>query len=469
LVSNIQLQHIMKKISIYILLIIGLSSCKKFLEQETFNRIGIDELFKDFEGARTTLISCYDNLKASEYYLRDFAVYADIAGGNIKYARTNNQALFGSYNFTNDRVTTDMKSYYTVAYNTIYRANNILQYIDKAADATTFQKNRMLADAYTFRAIAHFDLVRTFAQPYNYTANASHQGIVIRTTNTLLTAPVGSPSTVKQVYDQIISDLENAIGLYANSIPIYQSGTEKIFFSGNAAKALLARVLLYKQDYAKAILMCNDVLGGNQYPLIANSQYVTSWNRQNISSESIFELGYGNRTGGSLGDYYNPASALYGQYAATNDLMNMYATGDVRNQASMFKSAVVNGTTYYFTRKYQGTSDSANNIKIIRASELYLIRAEAAAATGNLTNALADLNLIRKRANPAATNFTSTVQQDIIDEVFNERRRELCFENHLFYDIARLKKSLVRTDCTASICSFTYPNDKFASPLPLTP
>ncbi len=459
----------MKKLSIYFLLLISLVSCKKFLEQETFNRIGIDELFKDFEGARTTLISCYDNLKSSEYYLKDFSIYSDMTGGNIKYARTNNQVLFGSYNFTNDRLATDMKDFYSVAYNTIYRANNILQYIDKAADATTFQKNRMLADAYTFRALAHFDLVRTFAQPYNFTSDASHQGIVIRTTNTLLTDPVAPPATVKQVYDQIISDLETAITLYANSIPIYQSGTDKIFFSGNAAKALLARVALYKEDWAKAISLSNDVLGGNQYPLISNAQYVNSWSKQIISSESIFELGYGNRTGGSLGDYYNPGTTLYGQLAATNDIMNLFTANDVRNQSSMFKPAVISGTTYYFSRKYQGTSDTANNIKIIRASELYLIRAEAAAELDNLTNALTDLNLIRKRGNPAATNFTSAIKQEVLDEIFNERRRELCYESHLFYDIARKKKNLVRTDCNSTNCSFTYPNTKFASPLPITP
>jgi hypothetical protein len=459
----------MKKLSIYILLLFTLASCKKFLEQETFNRIGIDELFKDFEGARTTLISCYDNLKSSEYYMRDFSIYADMTGGNIKYSRTNNQVLFTSYNFTNDRLVTDMEDFYTVAYNTIYRANNILQYINKATDATTFQKNRMLADAYTFRALAHFDLVRTFAQPYNFTADASHQGIVIRTANTLLTAPVPPPATVKQVYDQIIADLETAVGLYANSIPIYQSGTDKIFFSANAAKALLARVSLYKEDWTKAINLCNDVLGANQYPLVSNAQYVNSWSKQNISTESIFELGYGNRTGAALGDYYNPGTALYGQLAATTDVLNMYSAGDVRNQASMFKSAVVSGTTYFFTRKYQGTSDTANNIKIIRAAELYLIRAEAAAATNNLTNALADLNLIRKRANPAATNFASAIQQEVLDEIFNERRRELCYESHLFFDIARKKKNLVRNDCNAATCSFTYPNVKFASPLPLTP
>jgi hypothetical protein len=89
----------------------------------------------------------------------------------------------------------------------------------------------------------------------------------------------------------------------------------------------------------------------------------------------------------------------------------LYDGNDVRNAASMFVTINSGGISYRFTRKYQGMNDSANNIKIIRASEVYLNRAEAFAESGNLTAALADLNVIRKRANPAAANFASIDKQ----------------------------------------------------------
>jgi starch-binding outer membrane protein, SusD/RagB family len=133
----------------------------------------------------------------------------------------------------------------------------------------------------------------------------------------------------------------------------------------------------------------------------------------------------------------------------------------------MFISKVINGSPFYFTKKYLGINDTANNVKIIRASELYLNRAEAFAKSGNLASALADLNTIRKRANPAATNFASADQQAVINEILAERRRELAFEGHLFFDLARNKKDLVRVDNVATIKSFTYPNPLYAYPIPV--
>lgn len=130
-------------------------------------------------------------------------------------------------------------------------------------------------------------------------------------------------------------------------------------------------------------------------------------------------------------------------------------------------SRVVNGVTYYSTRKYQGINDTVNNIKVIRSSELYLNRAEAYARSNNLTAALADLNTIRKRGLPTATTFTSASQQAVIDEILAERRRELAFEGHLFFDIARAKKDLVRVDNIAQTKSFTWPNAFYAYPIPV--
>jgi starch-binding outer membrane protein, SusD/RagB family len=168
-----------------------------------------------------------------------------------------------------------------------------------------------------------------------------------------------------------------------------------------------------------------------------------------------------------LGDYYNPQNVQFGQLATTTDLLNLYATGDIRGPATMFRQVTVNSIPLNFTRKYQGMNDSANNIKIIRLSEVYLNRAEAYAETNNLIAALSDLNAIRRRANPAATNFASTDKQVVLDEILTERRRELAFEGHTFFDLARKKKNLVRADCTGVNCSFNYPNPKYATPKPI--
>jgi starch-binding outer membrane protein, SusD/RagB family len=458
----------MKKIFYFIVLILllGNFSCKKFLTQEPYNNISVEDVFKDYEGARTTLAGCYEKLISSDYYNRTFSIYPEITSGNIKYSRASNQALQISYNFSNDIISNDMNGFYRNAYAIIYNTNTIIANVNKIADASLLQKNKFLADAYCIRALAHFDLARVFGQAYNFTIDASHPCISIKNN---LSPVLSSPTTLqtcKQVYSQVMSDLDSAILLYPNSINIFTVGNIKTYFSIDAAKALQSRVALYSNDWTKTINTATEIINSNRYTLLTNSGYVASWSKKNISTESIFELAFGNRIATSLGDYYSLKSTTYGQLGTTTDLLNLFSIGDTRAKASMFIDSAVNSTTYSFTKKYQGLNDSANNIKVIRLSELYLNRAEAYAETNNLSAALADLNLIRKRGLPAATTFASTDKQVILDEIFNERRRELCFEGHAFFDFSRKQKNITRIDCNATTCSFTYPNIRYACTIP---
>jgi starch-binding outer membrane protein, SusD/RagB family len=457
----------MKKIFYYLLalLIFTFCGCKKFLTQEPYNNLSVTDVFKNLEGARTTLVGCYDDLRATDYYLKTFYIYPEVTSGNIKYSRSANQTLLLSYNFNNDIVTNDMKDFYKIAYGNIYNVNTIIANINDITDASNLQKNRLLADAYAIRALVHFDLARVFAQGYNYSSDASHTGIVVKNSLGSILAPLSTAQSCKQVFNQINNDFDSAIFLYPNSVRVFALGDDKTFFSADAVKALQGRVALYQNDWNKVVGLSTDIIGSNRYSLITNSGYVASWKLKNISAESIFELAFGNRSGGSLGDYYNPKSTN-GYLATTTDLLNLFSAGDVRAKTSMFLDTIINGTQYSFTKKYQDLNENSNNIKLIRLSEIYLNRAEANAELNNLTAALVDLNIIRKRANPASVNFASTDKQVILDEIFNERRRELCFEGHTFFDFSRKQKNIARVDCIGSNCSFTYPNNKYACPIP---
>lgn len=460
----------MRKIVIYTLLFFCCTSCKKFLYQEPYNSVSINDIFKDFEGAKTTLVGCYDDLKSFDYYMRTFSIYPEVTGGNIKYSRSANLALQNSYNFTNDVNENDMKGFYANAYNIIYKTNNLIENINKVTDATNQQKNRLLADAYSIRALVHFDLVKVFSQSLAFSSNGDHLGIIIRNFNVSTLTPNGPRNTCKEVYNSITNDIDSAIVLYTKSTQIFTLGDAKYYFSIDAAKALKARVSLYKSDWNDVITQTTDLISSNRYPLITNGSYANSWVGQTPSSESIFELGYGNRSGGSLGDYYSVASINNTwQLATTTDLLSLYAAGDVRGQNTMFSLRTVSGVPFYSTNKYQGISGTTlgNNIKILRASELFLSRAEAYAESNNFTAALADLNRIRQRANPTATLFSSTDKQVILNEIFDERRRELCFEGHLFFDISRRKRNLQRIDCNATVCGFNYPDARFATVIPI--
>ena len=122
-------------------------------------------------------------------------------------------------------------------------------------------------------------------------------------------------------------------------------------------------------------------------------------------------------------------------------------------------NGVITQKPYYFTKKFQDDAGTT----YIRLSELYLIRAEANARLGNLDVALTDLNTIRTRANlEPLSNSTN-----LLEEIFLERRRELAFENLLFFDILRYKKDVVRNeDCIADVCNLDYPSNFFIQPIP---
>ncbi|MFY7652833.1 MAG: RagB/SusD family nutrient uptake outer membrane protein [Chitinophagaceae bacterium] len=459
----------MKRI-LYILAFFSLlqTSCTKFLQSEPYNNISVDDIFKDFEGARTTVIGLYDNLRSTEYYMRLLSIYPELTGGNAIYTRSNNVILFDAYNFKNDFINNDMRPFYEQAYATIFAANTVLDNIDKAANASVLQKNRLKADALCFRALAHFDLVKTFAQPYGFTDDASHQGVVLKLVNTNPLTPRSPRATVKQVYDAINADLDSAIQLYANSTFVYAFGDAKSYFSANAAKALKLRVALYSNNWNSVISLASEIIASNEYALVSRSSYINAWRGKAIHPESIFELNYGNRIAESLGTFYNPLVVNSGGYiAVTADLQNLFEPGDIRGSNGMLYTMVKDGNLHNFSRKYVGINDTANNVKLLRMSEVWLSRAEAYAQINNFTAALSDLNRVKQRAFVSYVPFQTNDKQLLLNEIFNERRRELNLEGHLLYDIARTKRNVIRNNCLSTICSFNYPNNNFACPIPL--
>jgi starch-binding outer membrane protein, SusD/RagB family len=461
--------------------LISVSGCKKFLQQESFNNISVNEIFQDFEGARTTLIGCYNQLRSINYYARDISVYADITGGNVKYPVQTNQLFWNSYNFNNNETSNDLKLFYAAGYNIIYRANDILQNIDRAADATVGQKNTMRAEAYMFRAMAHFDLVRVFAQAPGYTSDRSHKGIYLRLKNDQTIVPLSAQAnSVKEVYEAIVKDLDSARVLYLTGSGIYNNINPKFFFNRNMATALLTRVELYNENNQRVIDVATELLpltGTPSIPLTtAANDYRNAWRNKNIHPESLMEIQFNIDDVSGLGNYYNYAPQVnnVNTLAATDDLLNLYTlTNDVRNRGSLFKRSTVNGIAFFATLKYQGMADTVNNIKLMRISEVYLNRAEAYAKMNMLPEALADLNRIRRARTGVFNNVNdynnpNVTQQILIDEILNERRRELCFEGHYFFDLARNKKDISRNDCQAVMnCSINYPSNKYVIPTPV--
>jgi hypothetical protein len=454
---------------VFTIISLGLVSCEKILDKDPVDKLSLEDLFKDVNGSKTALSGAYRNLLSTELYHGNLMIYPDLIAGNLKYSKTINIQLNDIYNLTQIANSSSLNTTYAKLYDQLNNLNNIVKYTPTANGLTT-EKNRILAEAKCLRAFAHFDLLRVFAKPYNFTSNASHLGIVINLKPQLLFDPSPVRLTVAESYDAIINDLTEALILFDSSSPIFSKGASQTYFSKNTAKALLAKVYLYANNFTKAFELSDDVINNGGYTLLSNSLYVNSWAGRTPSSESIFELALETEfSGNSVGSYYEAANVGgYRMFAATNDLLNLYSNTDVRGNPSLFTNVTISGVPYFFTKKYAAGSTLATPVKVLRLSEIYLIRAEASAekTSPDFTQANSDLNILMKRADPSAATANYLNKTDLVNAILLERRKELAFEGNLFFDLMRKGKDISRNDCNASTCSVLNSDYRLVMPLP---
>ena len=119
----------------------------------------------------------------------------------------------------------------------------------------------------------------------------------------------------------------------------------------------------------------------------------------------------------------------------------------------------------WFVRKYTNIATDRDDTKVLRLADIYLIAAEASAPV-NETNALNYLNYIATRRDAAFAGFTSS-GADLVNDIIQERRKELAFEGDRFHDLNRLKLPIVRsTNYPSAARNIAYPFDKRLLPIP---
>jgi hypothetical protein len=143
-------------------------------------------------------------------------------------------------------------------------------------------------------------------------------------------------------------------------------------------------------------------------------------------------------------------------------LIDLHATNDLRRH--LIRSNL-NGEM--LSEKWTFDSVAIRNPIMLRLSEVYLLRAEANLEMGQLAEATADFLTIHRRAVPSGPGPPAD-QDGLRQEIRDERRRELAFEGHHFFDLNRWGADLVRLDCDNIVerCIVTYPDPKFILPLP---
>lgn len=453
-------------------------SCSSFLEQEPGSQTSITEQLSTKTGVIEALLGTYSSLEANVRGER-FAVYADLQGGNLKFTPTASGSFKGRittpinlenvYNFQDQALSSDLQSFYNESYDIINQTNLILEYVDALSDASTEEKNNIKAHALSIRAYTHFNLTLIYSQNYTYTPNANHLGVVYNTSTLSSGIKYPSRETLSSTYALIIDDLQKALENYSNNILF--DGPKYSYFNTISTKALLARIYLYKNDWTNAFNTANEVILNSETTLTTKENYISEWEQTDLPiSEVLLEFSLprdsGDQVGGAMSAYFGyTTSTNYNKYVATDDLLALFDTNDIRKNlfleqplSTLINENLVN-INYYFTKKFQNNAAFV----AIRLSEMYLIRAEASMELNNLDDAKTDLNIIRSRANASLLENTNNLEEAIL----NERRKELCFEGHYFFDLARKHKNVSRTNgCISITCNMEYPSNKYVLPIP---
>ncbi|MFB9843925.1 RagB/SusD family nutrient uptake outer membrane protein [Mucilaginibacter ginsenosidivorans] len=369
-----------------------------------------------FSNGATTL---YPGLSADE--LIDFYGPADdgyFDSNSIQVAK------FG-YGYVNNFI-------WTPAYSNIYGANAIIEGIASSTSGALHDnvKKELTGEAKFIRAFCYFYLTNMFGDvPLALTVDFNRTALMYRTPQA-------------QIYNQIIQDLKDAQTALPDD---YSAGLgERVRPNKWAATALLARVYLFKGDWADAELQASAVINNSSLfslePMVGN---VFNTN----SKEAIWQLKQNNIASPYNGTVDAQTFIPYDSntapiYILTNSLLNSFETGDLRRKIWV-DSTNYGGSTYYFPYKYtlapsniQPGGNIPQYYMMLRQAEQYLIRAEARVQLGE-NNALDDLNSIRNRA--GLTSYSGTTDKtSILNAIYHERQVELFAEwGHRWFDLKR--------------------------------
>lgn len=432
--------------------LVFLMSCSKdYLEKKPYNALPIEDALKSEADILVALRGAYASLRNVDLYGRTIPVLGDLMA-DVTYQSLSNSNRYTFYNqYATPVVDGNALGLWTAGYQTILRVNNIIaSSVDGTANARQYK-----GEAHAIRALVYFELVRFFAKPY--TDDPSGLGVPIITTFNITVKP--KRNTVAEVYALILDDLSKAYSLITQT-------TNSSQFSKYAAKALEAKVHLFKADMANARTAALDVITNGGYTLVGANNYVTYWqNPAPLSNklETLFEVssdGVANLGFDALGYIYSQNG--YGDMICASDLYTQYAATDVRR--SLLTQGIRSGPAV-FVNKYTNIVTDRDDTKVLRLSDIYLIAAEASLAS-NESDARNYLNAVATRRDPSFIGFTSS-GATLLEDILTERRKELAFEGHRFHDLNRLKRTINRsTDYPASARTIPYPFNRRLLPIP---
>lgn len=449
-----------------------MASCSGFLNEQLKVDYTSSNFYTSPENATAAVTGIYNSLYGNTLW-----IFGDVASDDaVKGGNAGDQPdIVGIDDFTAKSDNGALATFWQSTYETIARANNAIYYIaPMKIDATL--RNQLVGEAKYLRALSYFNLVNIFGK------------VPLKLLPQLTSETINVPlSDVPTIYAQIEKDLTEATAV----LPLSYA-TDKGRVTRGAAYGLLAKADLYEQKYTDCLANIQALENLNQYKLLSNYANLFKAGSED-STEVIFAIRFIQSNvspGNILSVYFSPfVEGGYAFDAPTQNYVDAFTdktitgTDDPRLDASIGRDGKpwFNNTTFssswseatgYLVKKYDFTTipgipkdQSAVPYIYMRYADILLMKAEALneLSAGGAGNAVIEVNKVRARANLAPT--TAQTQTDLRTVIMNERRKELGFEFHRFFDLMRWGQTVAENALGAN---FKWTSPRFYYPIPQT-
>ncbi|MCF8715624.1 RagB/SusD family nutrient uptake outer membrane protein [Joostella atrarenae] len=419
--------------------LIILTGCSEDLERLPLNSVSVPQFWQTSDDAILGINGVYNILSDNAMY-RNFMRHSDAISDNAYSQYSFNNYLEISEGIGYDTSSPLPNQFWDKSYEGIVRANEVIQNVPNI-DMDEELKKRVIGEAKFLRALFYFHLTNLFHDvPLVLVEQTIEESLVPR-----------NPKS--EVLAQIYLDIDAAISI----LPEVYGSSDMGRATKGAAYALLSRVALYNEDYEKSITASEEVISLG-YDLVASDKFSDLFLPilENNSVESIFEVQFlGNSGTDGVGSNFNSVSGALPNFSDTyNPLKNFvdfYSSDDIRLAATILQPGdvfagveydPVSSPTGYAVRKSiiedeDVTNEGDANFVVFRFAEILLNYAEAQNELyGPNTENYDAINRIRNRA--GLDDLEEGLSKDALrDAIKRERRLELAFEGHHYFDLLR--------------------------------
>lgn len=443
----------MKKNKIFTMIVLStlmLSSCESDLNVVPQDKISKDDFLTNPKYAVEVVNSAYNQMLNFEMYSFAWIGITSITSDDADKGSSDGDAGTDKDKLDNLELDPTLRSFNDIwkqRYAGIYRCNEGIYYLNQVSLDESL-KLRYIGELKFLRAMFYFDLVRCFG---GVPVVADKIDI---TNEDIINKTVYLRKSKAETYQQIEKDLLEAI----QTLPLQYGSTEIGRATKGAAQGLLAKVYMYEEKWNDAYTMAGNVITSGLYDLLP--EYANVWREVGENGkESLFEIqatlgkgvnGYTDvQSGRGTPDYG------WGFNTPTTNLVNAYEPNDKRKAGTIiftgqvlwdgFQTPTVGwANPRYNYKAYQSRSaetwndnksETAKNVRLLKYSDILLVRAEAAMHINQTTEALNQINAIRKRAGLEALKTLT------LDQVYRERRLEMAMEHDRWFDIVRTGKA----------------------------